>query len=58
MTIHIFTGDINMYTTIQKIRFAMGLIFLGLTIVDFNTIWFCLFCVTLVDILDSIYDRY
>ena len=47
-----------MFTTIQKIRMAMGLIFLGLTIVDFNTIWFCLFCVTLVDILDSIYDRY
>jgi len=47
-----------MYTTVQKIRMAMGLIFLGLTIVDFNTIWLCLFCVTLVEILDSIYDSY
>jgi len=47
-----------MYTPIQKIRVAMGLVFFTLTIVDFNTIWFCLFCVTLVEILDSIYDRY
>ena len=47
-----------MYTTVQKIRMAMGVIFFTLTIVDFNTIWFCLFCVTLVEILDSIYDRY
>ncbi len=43
-------------TTIQKIRIAMGLVFLVLTIVDFSTIWFCLFCVTCVEILDSIYD--
>ncbi len=46
-----------MITTIQKIRMAMGLIFFGLTIVDFNLLWFSLLCVTCVDLVDSLSDE-
>ena len=45
-----------MYTAVQKIRMAMGLVFLGLTIVDFNLLWFSLLCVTCVDLVDSLSD--
>ena len=43
-------------TTTTKIRLAMMILWLGMMIVNWDIIWMCLFCVTAVDIYDSI-DR-
>ena len=43
-----------MITTIQKLRMALGLVFLILTFIDFNLLWLSLLCVTCVDLVDSL----
>jgi len=47
-------GFINMITTVQKLRMALGLVFLILTFIDFNLLWLSLLCVTCVDLVDSL----
>ena len=43
-----------MITTVQKLRIALGLVFLILTFIDFNLLWLSLLCVTCVDLVDSL----
>ena len=43
-----------MITTAQKLRMALGLVFLILTFIDFNLLWLSLLCVTCVDLVDSL----
>ena len=40
--------------SITTIRIAMMILWLGMMIIDWDVIWLCLFCVTAVDVVDSI----
>ena len=48
-------GFINM-RPITTVRVAMMVLWLAMMVIDWDIIWMCLFCVTAVDIYDSI-DR-
>ena len=40
--------------TITAVRLAMSVLWLGLMIVNWDVVWLCLFCITAVDIIDSV----
>jgi len=48
-------GFISM-RSITTVRVAMMVLWLAMMVIDWDIIWMCLFCVTAVDIYDSI-DR-
>ena len=40
--------------SVTKIRIAMMILWLAMMVINWDIIWMCLFCVTLVDVVDSI----